>query len=63
MKGVSLEMNKTDNHLKNDHFDAQVHILMMVKILDLFGFINDLEKIIYGAGFKLILKGNSNNRA
>ena len=30
---------------------------------DLFGFINDLEKIIYGLGFKLILKRNNNDRA
>ena len=30
---------------------------------DLFGFVNDLEKIIYGLGFKLILKRNSNDRA
>ena len=30
---------------------------------DLFGFVNDLEKIIYGLGFKLILKGNNNDRA
>ena len=29
---------------------------MMVKMSDLFGFLNDLEKIIYGLGFKLILK-------
>ena len=30
---------------------------------DLFGFENDLEKIIYGLGFKLILKINNNDRA
>ena len=30
---------------------------------DLFGFVNDLEKIIYGLGFKLILKRNNNDRA
>ena len=29
----------------------------------LFGFVNDLEKIIYGLGFKLILKRNNNDRA
>ena len=29
---------------------------------DLFGFVNDLETIIYGLGFKLILK-NNNDRA
>ena len=30
---------------------------------DLFGFVNDLEKIMYGSGFKLILKKNKNYRA
>ena len=30
---------------------------------DLFGFVNDLEKIIYGLGFKLILKRNNKDRA
>ena len=30
---------------------------------DLFGFVNDLEKIIYGLGFKLLLKSNNNDRA
>ena len=36
---------------------------MMIKMSDLFGFINDLEKIIYGLGFKLLLKRNNNDRA
>ena len=30
---------------------------------DLFGFVSGLEKIIYGLGFKLILKRNNNVRA
>ena len=30
---------------------------------DLFGSVNDLEKIIYGLGFKIILKRNDNDRA
>ena len=30
---------------------------------DLFGFVNDLEKIIYGLGYKLILRRNNNDRA
>ena len=30
---------------------------------DRFGFVNDLEKIIYGLGFKLKLKRNNNDRA
>ena len=36
---------------------------MMVKMSDRFGFVNDLGKIIYGLGFKLILKRNNNDRA
>ena len=36
---------------------------MIIKMSDLFGFINDLEKIIYGLGFKLLLKKNNNDRA
>ena len=35
----------------------------MVKMSDLFAFVNDLEKIIYGLGFKIILKRNNNDRA
>ena len=36
---------------------------MMVKMSDVFGFGNDLEKIVYGFGFKPILKKNNNDRA
>ena len=36
---------------------------MLIKVSDLFGFVNDLKKIIYGLVFKLILKGNNNDRA
>ena len=35
----------------------------MIKMSDPFGFVNDLEKIIYCLGFKLILKRNNNERA
>ena len=50
--------------LKNDHIAAERgHMYMMIKMSDLFGFINDLEKIIYCLGFKLILKRNNNDRA
>ena len=35
----------------------------MIKMSDLFGFVNDLAKIIYGIGFKLILKMNNIDRA
>ena len=36
---------------------------MMVNLSGLFGFVNDLEKIIYGLGFKIILNRNNNDRA
>ena len=36
---------------------------MTTKKKDLFGFINDLEKIIYVLGFQLIIKRNNNDRA
>ena len=53
-----------DGQLKGDHAAAKRgHMYMMVKMSDLFGFVNDLEKIICGLGFKLILKGNNNDRA
>ena len=53
-----------DSQLKGDHIAVERgHMYMMVKMSDLFGFINDLEKIIYGLGFKLILKRNNNDRA
>ena len=53
-----------DSQLKGDHAAAKGgHMYMMVKMSDLFSFVNDLEKIIYGLGFKLILKRNNNDRA
>ena len=53
-----------DSQLKGDHIAAQRgHMYMMIKTSDLFGCVNDLEKIIYGLGFKLILKRNNNDRA
>ena len=54
----------SDSQLKGDHIGAERgHMYMMVKMSDLFGFVDDLEKIIYGLGFKLILKRNNNDRA
>ena len=53
-----------DIQLKGGHIVAERgHMYMMNKMSDLIGFVNDLEKIIYGLGFKLILKGNNNDRA
>ena len=53
-----------DSQLKGDHAAVERgHMYMMVKMRYLFGFVNNLEKIIYGLGLKLILKRNNNDRA
>ena len=62
--GFVRNQGDRDNQLKGDHIAAERgHMYMIVKMSDLFGFVNDLEKIIYGLGFKLILKRNNNDRA
>ena len=35
----------------------------MVKMTDLFGFVNDLENFIYGLGFELLFERNNSDRA
>ena len=51
-----------DSRLKrNDVAAERGQRYMMIKTIDLFGFVNDLEKIIFGLGFKLILKRNNND--
>ena len=62
--GFVRNQGKRDDQLKGDHFAAERgHMYMMIKMSDLFGFVNDLEKIIYGLGFKLKIKRNNNDRA
>ena len=62
--GFVRNQGNRDSQLKGDHIAAQrCHMYMMVKMSDLFGFVNDLEKIKYGLGFKLLLKRNNNDRA
>ena len=62
--GFVRNQGNRDSQLKGDHIAAQRgHIYMMIKMSDLFGFVKDLEKIIYGLGFKLILKRNNNDIA
>ena len=62
--GFVRNQGNRDSQLKGDHIAAERgHMYMMIKMSDLFGFINDLEKIIYGLGLKLILKRNNNDRA
>ena len=44
--GFVRNQGNGDNHLKSDHFATERgHLYMMVKMSDLFGFVNDLEKI------------------
>ena len=51
---VRNQVNR-DSQLKGDHAAAEwVYMYMTVKMSDLFGFVNDLERFIYGLEFKLI---------
>ena len=62
--GFVRNIDNRNSQLKSDHIAAQRgHMYMMTKMRDLIGFVNDLEKIICGLGFKLILKRNNNDRA
>ena len=52
--GFVRNQGNRDSQLKSDHIAAQQgHMYMMIEMSDLFSFIDDLEKIIYGLGFKL----------
>ena len=62
--GFVRNQGNRDSQLKGDHTaEERGHMYMMVKLSDLFGFVNALEKVIYGLGFKLKLKKNNNDRA
>ena len=62
--GSVRNQGNRDSQLKGDHIAAQRgHMYIMIKMNDLFGLVNDLEKIIYGLGFTLNLKRNNNERA
>ena len=53
-----------DSQLKGDHAAAERgHMYMMIKMSDLFGFVNELENILYGLWFNLILKRKNKDRA
>ena len=55
--GFVRDQGDRDNKLKGDHAAAKrSHLYTMVKMSDLFGFVSDLQMIIYGVGFKLIFK-------
>ena len=62
--GFVRNQGNRDSQLKGDYIAAERgHMYMMIKMSDLFGFLNDLENITYGLGFKLKLKRNNNDRA
>ena len=62
--GFVRNQGNRNSQLKGDHIAAQRgHMYMMNEMSDLFGFVNDFEKIIFGLEFKLILKRNKNDRA
>ena len=62
--GFVRDQGNSDTQLKGENIAAERgHMYMMIKMSDLFGFVNELEKIIYCLGFKLILKSNNNDRA
>ena len=62
--GFVRNIYNRNSQLKGYHVSAERgHMFMMVNMRDLFGFGNDLEKIIYVLGFKLILKRNNKVRA
>ena len=61
--GFVRNQSKRDSQLKGDYIAAERgHMYITIKMSDLFGFVNDLEKIIYGLGFKQILKRKNNDR-
>ena len=63
-RGFVRDQRERNSQLTGDHPAAKRgHVYMIIKMKDLFGFINDLEKIKNGIGNKLILKRNINDRA
>ena len=57
MRVVLLEIKAIEIvNLKVTRLLRKEVMYMMIKMSYLFGFVNDLEKIICGLGFKLILK-------
>ena len=62
--GCVKNQGNRDSQYKCDHFAAERgHMYTIVDMSDLYGFVNDFEKIIDGLGFKLLLKRNNNDGA
>ena len=53
--GFVRNQGNRDSQLKGGHIAVQRgHMYMMIKMSDLFGFVNDLQKIKYGLGFCIL---------
>ena len=62
--GFDRNQGNRDSQLKGDHAAAgRGHMYMIVKMRDLFGFVDDLQKIICGLGFNIMFKRNKKDRA
>ena len=62
--GYVRNQGNRDSHIKDDHAAAgRGHMYMIVKMRDLFGFVDDLQKIIRELGFNLRFKRKNNDRA
>ena len=62
--GFVRDQGNRDGQLQGDQIAAKWgHMYMMIKMSDLFGFVNDLEKILYGLGFILKIKKKNKDRA
>ena len=60
---TSTDFEYESGFVRNHASVKRGHTYMMAKMCDRFGFVNDLEKIIYGLELKIILKRNKNDRA
>ena len=59
-RGFVGNQGSRDCQLKGHHVDDEHgHMYMMIKMRDLLGFVNDLEKILYGIGFKVIVSNKN----
>ena len=55
--GFVRSRGNRDSQLKVGHAAAQIgHMYMMIKMSDLFGCVNNLEKVMYGLVFKEVFK-------
>ena len=51
-----LEIKAKKSRTKSNHDAERNHMHMVVRLGDLFGFVNDLKKVIIGSGIKFLIK-------